>query len=268
MKRKLILLTLLLMLTTACSIQYNLEVSENNDFEENFTIVVYANEERTMDDLYYEYLEEYPIFESQEFMYYDPYSKNEDYSYYEKKYEKLNNGYLFNYDANYTLNNFEDARSINTLFNNISIGYLAEKEYYYISLNSPTKVLLDNEIEKLTINVTFDKMKVISSNATNVNRDTYTWTLSDPQNFSINIKYQKEEDVLNNNSCNLTCSANEELINPNSKDCYCKEKDSSQQQETKKNNTFSYIILGAVLILFFTAIFGLIKCKSIQQSKD
>ena len=77
MKRKIMLLVGVLFLVSGCSIEYNLEVDENNNYKENFTITAEVNSVYGMDELYNSYLEEYPIYsdEYEEFKYYDPYNK-------------------------------------------------------------------------------------------------------------------------------------------------------------------------------------------------
>lgn len=267
MKRKIVSLILLLMLITGCSVEYNLTIDAEGNFSENFIVEKYANETENLEDIYYEYLEEYPIYIDEEFMYYDPYSKNENYTYYLKSYQKLNNGYLFSYKANLTKDNYKRARSINTIFNTISIGYLEDEDYYYLSLKSPTKVLLDNEIEKLVINITFDNLVVLSSNATYVSGNKYTWTFTNFTDASINVKYQYKDSGNLTNECNITCSDREELINPNSKDCYCKIVENNTNEE-KETSYLDYILLGAVLLLFIVIIIGLIKYKSINKDQN
>ena len=98
--KTIVLLFGVMFLISGCSVTYNLEIAENT-FNESFTINANIdNVYPTKDDLYNAYLEEYPVFIDQEFMYYDPYNRNEDYDYFDKSFQETTNGYLFNYKYN------------------------------------------------------------------------------------------------------------------------------------------------------------------------
>lgn len=249
MKRKIMLLVGVLFLVSGCSIEYNLEVDENNNYKENFTITAEVNSVYGMDELYNSYLEEYPIYsdEYEEFKYYDPYNKDKNYTYYNKSYQKLEYGYTFNYKANFNNETYNKARTINYIFNNSKIGYIKDKDYYYISATKP-EILENTEIESLVVNVKFNNVQVLEHNANNVSGNTYTWKLN--KDSDINIKYRLK------NSSVKPSDPDSNPSNPN-----------PDAEEKEENSIFDYILVIAVVLLFIIAVIGLIKYKSINEYK-
>ena len=191
MKIKIIILLLGIFLLTGCNATYNLEITEDTFAE---SLVINANLDNiytSKESLYNAYLEEYPVYIDQEFMYYDPYTRNENYSYYDKSYQETTNGYLFNYRYNYDYDDITRARSIQTSYEDVGIGYLEDEDYYYISLKSPMIFKNNNNLTSLTINLSFDNDAIIlNNNADIVNGKTYTWQLNPTELKDIDITYK------------------------------------------------------------------------------
>ena len=191
MKIKVMILLLGVFFLTGCSATYNLEITEDT-FEESF--VINANVDNiypTKESLYSAYLEEYPVYIDQEFMYYDPYTRNENYSYYDKTYQETTSGYLFNYRYTYDFEDITRARSIETSFEDVGIGYIEDEDYYYISLKSPMIFNNNNNLTSLTVNLSFDNDAIIlSNNADTVSGNTYTWQLNPSNLKDIDITYK------------------------------------------------------------------------------
>ena len=59
--KKIVLLLFIIFLTTGCSVNYTVIIN-NNDFTEDVKIYAYEDENYKLEDLYYSYLEEYPIY--------------------------------------------------------------------------------------------------------------------------------------------------------------------------------------------------------------
>lgn len=185
---KLLVLLFLIILLSGCSIDYNITVTKES-MDELFYVDVFTDTENNMDDLYTRYREEYPIFIDEEFMYYDPYAKDENYTYYNKNYSTLNEGYRFSFGAKFNNENILRARTLNTAFKTGGYGYIKEKDYYYISLRNPIIFNNYNNIDNLTVNIKFsDDFIVIESDANSINGGTYTWNIRN--NSTINVKYQ------------------------------------------------------------------------------
>lgn len=250
MKKRLMGLVLLGLLTTGCSIEYNLTIDAENNFTENFQVQVYISNDLTLNDLYYFYTEEYPIYEDEEFMYYDPLSQNEDYTYYDKSYQAIENGYIFNYQAEFSYENYIRARSINTVFNNFSVGYLEDENSYYLAVSNTNLFANNANLDEIIVNITFSEATVLSHNADTVNANTYTWVFtSDDYSKNINIRYQlettEEEDPSEEGGENSSDDTSSEV-----------------EEELNNSNFLDYILLGAVLLIFGVAIIGIIKYKS------
>ena len=241
--KKIVLLLFIIFLTTGCSVNYTVIIN-NNDFTEDVKIYAYEDENYKLEDLYYSYLEEYPIYIDEEFMYYDPYNKIEGNTYYTKTYKELQMGYLFNYKSNINYENINRARTLKTFFKNGKIGHISEEDYYYISLNN-TNLFTNNNIEKLTVNLVFEGYEVISHNAKSINNNTYTWEFINNEEAKIDIKYRKKKESIEIDENDIIDNKNDKNVN---------------------NNSFlDYILLGAILLLFMIGIIGLIKYKSINK---
>ena len=222
MKVKIIGLLLGILMLTGCSATYNLEITEDT-FEESF--VINANIDNiytTKESLYDAYLEEYPVYIDQEFMYYDPYTRNENYSYYDKSYQETTEGYMFSYRYIYEADEINRARSIQSSYDSVSFGYIDEEDYHYISLRNPIIFNNNNNLTALTINLSFDNDAVVlSNNADLVNGNTYTWQLNPTNLKDINITYRflhltdpdPEPETPENNPSNSDTEQNEEVSN-------------------------------------------------------
>src|SRR5699024_4232167 len=139
-------------LLTGCTASYTMEITEDT-FDESITIEAYTNDIYDKNSLYTLFKEEYPVYIDQEFMYYDPNNKNEKYRYYTKTYKELSDGYLFNYRYTYGLKDISRARAINMVYKTVSIGYINEEDFYYISLKEPIIFINNNEITSISINL-------------------------------------------------------------------------------------------------------------------
>jgi len=253
MKRKILILFGIIFLASGCSIEYNLEIDENNNYKEDFNISAEVNSTSTKEDLYNSYLEEYPIYSDdyQEFMYNEPYTKNKDYAYYTKSYQELENGYIFNYKASFNNEDYKKARSLKMMFNTVGVGYIKDKDNYYISLSNNKLDYLG--IDKLTVKVNFKNVQVLDNNATSVNGSTYTWVLNKGDTTSINVNYKLKEN-------NVTINPGE-INNPNTPD------NDKDKNEEKENTIFDYILVGSVILLFIIVIIGIIKYKSVNKNE-
>ena len=196
MKIKILIIIIGIYLLTGCTASYTMEITEDT-FDESITIEAYTNDIYDKNSLYTLFKEEYPVYIDQEFMYYDPNNKNENYSYYTKTYQELSDGYLFNYRYTYGLKDISRARAINMVYKTVSIGYINEEDFYYISLKEPIIFINNNEITSISINLIFEDAIVIENNADNINGSTYTWNLNPTELKDINIKYIFENEEIN-----------------------------------------------------------------------
>lgn len=225
MKIKILILFIILFLVTGCDVTYNLKILDDG-FQENIFFNAEITEKYSKEYLYNKYKEEYPIYIDQEFMYYDPYSQNEEFEYYKKNCSEQENGYLFNYQATYNYDDFKRARSLNTFYKTIGIGYINTEQYYYLSMKDILIFNYDNNLNSITINIDFDDYEVINSNADNYSNNIYTWYITKDNSKNINVSYkikEKESEIEQpeNSNENETNTENEnnkkinELVNSN-----------------------------------------------------
>lgn len=247
MKKKIVYLIVLVILTTGCSVDYNLVIDGENNFSEDFTVTALQSENQDLDYLMANFKEEYPVFNDQEFQYYDPYVKNDKYTYYEKSYVAISNGYKFNYKVNLNYNNFNRARTIKTVFKTGGVGYVKEEDYYYLSLSNLVLFDYNQDLEFINVNITFKDLEVISNNALEVRGNTYTWRLDKNSKEGINVKYKRKSNT---------------SINPNPSEPI---KENDNKNKRNSNSLFNYIVVGTILLLFVIGLVGFIKYKSIRK---
>lgn len=248
MKRKILILILLVFMVAGCDIEYHLTIDKDNNYSEDFTITAYQDENNSKEFIYQSYLEEYPIYDDEEFMYYNPYNKNEGYTYYNKTYRDIGNGYVFNYKDNFEYKDFNRIRTLKTAFSSGGNGYIKEKDYYYISASNPKLFKYNANLDNMVIYISLKDLEVIKHNADEVRNNVYVWNFKRNDNKSIELqyKYNKQEEV-----------------KPGDKE---DPKDDNLDAKKEENTIFDYIILGAIIGLFFIAIIGLIKYKSINKA--
>ena len=83
------------------------------------------------------------------------------------------------------------------VYKTVSIGYIEEEDFYYISLKEPIIFINNNEITSISINLIFEDAIIIENNADNINGSTYTWNLNPTELKDINIKYRFENEEIN-----------------------------------------------------------------------
>lgn len=191
-KYKIFILGLLLFVLCGCSVNYDLIIDNNNYYYETTTISSTGNEEYSKEYLYNLYLEEYPIYESEEYLYYDPTERVEGNTYYDKSIIDNNYGYSAIYKAKYDNDSYKDSRALNTAFGEYKIGYDPDNEYYYLELNNLNIFDSENYINKININITVsNNYIVVENNASNVNGNIYSWSF-DKVDSELILKYQKK----------------------------------------------------------------------------
>lgn len=241
---KKIILLLLLMLTFGCSAEYNLNISEDN-FKEELILTSEINDIFDNSEYYNEYLDEYPIYYDEEFLYYSPSQKLDGVTYYEKNIDNTEYGYRANYKANFTLKDYNKSRILNNAFENYNIGYDKKEKCYYIIIQNLKIFNYNNTINSIVVNIDINDFEIIESNANIANGSVLTWNFyksDDNKNDRIILKYQiksenKEETQKPNNN-----------INNNSNNNTSEEKDTT--------NDLILVLCG--LVIFGIAIVGII----------
>ena len=250
MKRKLLILVFLIFTTCGCTTSYNLKIDDNNNYFESVTLTSEGNEKYANSELYSMYLEEYPIYNSEEFLYYNPTEKLSGNTYYEKSIMPNNNGYIATYKANFNNDSYKDSRMLNNAFKIIDIGYNLNGDYYYLELNNLKIFNSENYITKIQININVsDKYVVIKNNADNISDNTYSWNFNKKESKLI-LRYQDRKIY-------------DEIIKK--KNEKIEEKKTTEVKEVN-NDTTNNIILGIIIVLvYIVLIIIILKIRKIKK---
>ena len=171
MKKNIILASLLLFLT-GCTVNYNLEIEDNNFYEQITGEVLNTDfiiSEEDIDIHSYLLYTDQPVF------------KNNDYIIYNKSLDNIEDRINYNFNYNYTSNNFINSRLLNSCFDNFN--FKVNDNIYYISASGEFKCAYS---DTTNINITTSH-KVISHNASKKKSNTYTWTIDKDNTENLNI---------------------------------------------------------------------------------
>ncbi|MGM9876067.1 MAG: hypothetical protein ACI310_02430 [Bacilli bacterium] len=165
-----------LFLLSGCTINYNLEIDENQ-IKENISGEVskeetIIKEEDTGLNIYYVML------------YNDQKALLDGDDLYKKDINEENNNIKYNYSYTYQ-NNYDKSRLINTCFKDPIIK--ETDDLYYIKLEGRFFCMYS---DKVTINVT-SNYAVVDNNAQKVEDNTYTWVIDDSNNVNIYLTVSK-----------------------------------------------------------------------------
>lgn len=255
MKKKILLLILFLTVLTGCSVDYSVTI-DSNMIEE--AVDIYANESDSSE------LEYYENSKKDEFIsFYDGSDHFYQTSFDDASY-KVGLSYDYNDYIPYSLSSiFHDCFSSSSIVTNEDKVTIKANGFVCYNYNY-------TNLEDLSVYVTVYDYLVVSHNATSNKDNRYSWIMQNGQFPDIELVLLKEdqEEEPNGSVCDIvSCDEDEELVNPNSEDCYCKKKsaENDKEVEEEENVLFDYILLGGILLLFVIAIVGLIKYKSIHD---
>lgn len=163
--KKIIFLLLICLLLTGCTVNYNLDINDNN-FKETLTGNVLNTELNNNDNTDINMFS-YLITGDQPAFY-----KNDN-IFFNKTTNNTTNGIDFDY--NYTFNeyNFNNSRIINECFDNHIYEY--KDNTYYLVVSGKFNC---NYSETTNINITTD-YNVTANNAQTIKNNTYTWTIDE-----------------------------------------------------------------------------------------
>lgn len=178
--KKVLLIICSIILLSGCSINYNLNIS-NNNLDETINTSVTQTDYST----YLNSPEDKPNTKL-----YDLLNQNDIYVFnnnvndvHQKNIVKNNDGYdvIYKYTYNYT--NFVNSYIVNNCFDRYDI--YNKDNYYYIKLSGGFNCYYG----ETNINIT-TKNVVYNNNANNVNEDTYSWIINDSNKDDVNITFQ------------------------------------------------------------------------------
>ena len=186
--KKILFILITCLLLTGCTVNYNLEINDNN-FKETITGSVLNKELDTNNSTSinnYSFLlnEEQPSFYKNENIFYNKTTNNAQ--------DRID----FDYNYIFNENNFNNSRIINECFDNHIYEYKDNK--YYLVVSGKFNC---NYSETTNINITTD-YNVTSNNAQKIKNNTYTWTIN--ENNKDNIYFFITINKTNKSSFNLS----------------------------------------------------------------
>lgn len=186
-KLKILILFLVLLLSTGCSVDYNLTIDELNAIED-FSLYVDNNSSNTamINDMYQRQTESFFNQDTDDSEYYEV----------KKGLTKDKKSLFLNFRYNYPLKKLQNSNAISECFYNKSVT----KDQEYITLNTSKGFDCiykdtDLQIEDLTINIKTN-LKVVETNSDKVKKNTYTWHIDkdnyQEKNIYMKISYTEE----------------------------------------------------------------------------
>lgn len=242
-KNKIILIILIVLCTTGCTVDYNLLI-EDNKIKETTTFHQESSDTDEKSYMYSQYLEEYPIYIDEEYLYYDPNKKVEGNTYYDKSITDDSNGYNATYKAEFEIKEYDRSRFFNDAFVNRSSGYDKNERCYYIIADKLKIFEQENNINHINVSINIVGYKVIESNQDSVNNNTYTWSFdrSDKER-SIILRLKKD-------------NSNVE-VKPSNND---------KNDTIKKESKYTMYIFYGILLLII--LIGYLIFRKMKQSND
>ena len=191
MKKKIFILTLIILMMCGCSVDVNIDIS-NNKIKESNDITVLENALYTKEILRTSFRDYIPIYASDLIVDTVPDKPFSDVLYYNKNTTDLGNGYIFNYSYDFDIDRYGNARTIKEGFRDYSYTYRND----IISLSTDNKGLIYfdeyKELDEVVINIKTNYL-VLENNADRVNGNTYTWIFNIDSKKSINIVIDTSE---------------------------------------------------------------------------
>ena len=229
--RKIILLILTITLT-GCSVDYTLTIDQNNALE-NITINNVSINELPKPAYY---TDQGPSEEEENINF-----ETSDIPYYESKYYA--NYATFTY--NFKPDDYYKSTASHTCYESVTLTTNNEGNLLLNTTNYNSCFAYYKELEQLNINIKIDSniYNVLNNNADYHINDTYTWNINrnNYQNRYIQLEYNKKNIIKPNNP------------NPN-----------PNTEENNKTSAVTYILVISVILLLLIGIFGLIKYKSVK----
>ena len=185
MKKKILTLILLIFMISGCSVEVNLDISDNKIKESN-DITIYQNAIYTKEILRTSFRDYIPIYASNLIVDTVPDQPFSDVLYYNKNTTDLGNGYRFNYSYDFDIDKYGDARTIKDGFRDYSYSY--RNDIISLSTDSEGLIYFNDYplLEEVTVNIETDYF-VEENNADSVNGNTYTWVFNKDSKKSIDI---------------------------------------------------------------------------------
>lgn len=255
-KIKLLFLTIIILLMcTGCSIEYNINITEDN-VEETIVVNDYITSYRTEKDILNHYNMWYPVFvnyitEGETIELEDFREKAVGIEYYNKNINAISNGYKYTYQYTYDIDMYHDSYALATTF--IEPTVYLNSDSLLLKTSKENLLCQYDYFDSVKVNVTIDPevYKLNYTNTSNINNNTYTWTLN--KSNCNNSQILLTLDILDNNNKSVV------------------DNDNNNDNEKFNLSDYSlYIFSGILIILILIGyyIFKKIKEKNSNFNED
>ena len=226
MKKKIFLILIILLITTGCNAEYNLNIS-NNNYDERILLNLNGLNNKDI------YIRDWKISTD-----IDEYRLEQDggsnYEIQKGPYKFVNNNNYLIFSNSFVQNDYSNSTAVWSCYSKFT---MINRNDNIILSTSQKNICYEKytHLENLTINITVDK-KVISHNADRVNGNTYTWNInrSNYNKKGINLVI---DDSIENNSQQIIPSSN----TTNNVD---------NNVMATNNDYIMYIFAGIILVIF------------------
>lgn len=253
--KKLFLAFLLLVTCTGCSVEYNINITEDN-IKEVINVTDYITENRTQNDILSHYNMWYPTYvnfiEDGESIEIEDFSEKVDgIKYHEKTIEEIDNGYKYTYEYTYPTDEYYDSYVLASIFPETTV--YEDYDKLVIRTSKENFLCSYDYFDFAKINITIDPeiYELNYTNTTNINNNTYTWNLnrSNCSDGEIVLTLDKK-----------TTSEDTNSIAPN------------KQNQNEKESIFSkyglYIFCGILIIIILIGSKWFNKIKNKNNNSD
>lgn len=237
MKKRILLIIMILLITTGCTCEYNLTIDGNNYKEE---IILTGETSDEISSFNQEW--EIPI-DKDEYEKISGFDNETEINTKIYKYKLSSNKLTFNYD--FTRSNYSNSTAVSNCYNKLTVSNYSNTT---ILSSSPKADCFDKHPPLTNVKVTIKvDREVISNNADNVSGNTYTWNITKENASSKSINL-----VLDNNTeeAASSSSTNEKPI------------------DNKKNDYTLYIFLILIILIVFLGYKWFMKFKDKNNNID
>lgn len=248
----LFLIFLMTTLCTGCTIEYNIDITKN-EIKEEISVIDNISSTRNKEDILNHYNMWYPTFvnyikDGESIEIEDFNEKVDGIEYHNKEIKETTSGYNYTYKYTYDIDEYYDSYVLANTFLETTI-YNGNNTL--VLRTSKENLLCQYDyFDSLKVNITIDpEVYVLNyTNTSNINNNTYTWTL-------------------NKNNC----KDSQIILTLNEKDLINLSKPSSNENDSKikqENNYELYILLGIIIVVIVIIYIWFMKFKEKNNGID
>lgn len=245
MKQKIMILIVLCILLSGCTVNYNLNIKDskiteniilNSNTKENYRDNSVCNNYKKISESNLVSINKNNVTIEK-----DNLLKLNNVGYYNLKYIKEDNCML-NASYTYNLSEYQMAYTTPLYLQNFEIDYIDDNNYSIRGKNFLSFYSYSN-LEELIVNITIND-NVVYNTADNVNNNTYSWTIN-KENYDQKVVKIVVGEKLNENKPQIDYS----IYDADSGELINKEETNPEVEQPKKDNTKTIIICGSLIFI-------------------